>query len=315
MSVGLKKMAAVLRLLGVAALVAGCGGSGTLVSNFSPARFLAFGDETTALTADGRNYGINALNTAGTAVDCTKYPNWVEYVAQNYGLPFPQCNPGSGSARSLNRAFAGAKVADLATQIDTHLLTDGFNPNDVALILMGQNDVLEQYALYPAQGEDVITAELEKRGTALAADINRISQAGAKVVIVSLPDLGVTPFALTERLANPGVDRAALLSRLTDRFNAKLLINLPADGGRQIALINGQQLLQAVTQFPGSYGYTDVVTPACAAASLPPNCTTATLVTGASATTWLWASDRLLSASGQRQIGASVDTRVRNAPF
>src|ERR1700709_2699843 len=82
-------------LLASAALLASCGGSGDAVSNFHATRVLAFGDETSVITADQKKYTVNALLTDGSnAVDCSNNLIWVQVVASIYGLTFPQC-PGT----------------------------------------------------------------------------------------------------------------------------------------------------------------------------------------------------------------------------
>jgi hypothetical protein len=46
-----------------------------------------------------------------------------------------------------------------------------------------------------------------------------------------------------------------------------------------------------------------------------PNCTTRTLVDGASANLYLWASDRWLGTGGHRQLGALAVARATLNPF
>ena len=54
---------------------------------------------------------------------------------------------------ALNHAVAGAKVADIATQIDRHLATDGFSGTDLVTVLVGRNDIVEQYRLFPGRAK------------------------------------------------------------------------------------------------------------------------------------------------------------------
>ncbi|MGE5117131.1 MAG: SGNH/GDSL hydrolase family protein [Betaproteobacteria bacterium] len=308
-------------------LLASCGG-GDLVSAFAPRRIVVFGDETSALTtagqvdpvtqqtydATGKNWGVNAVDATSGALLCQNGPNWVQYLAQSWRLPFAQCNPSGGAAPSLDYAINGAKVDDVSAQIDSHLAADSLTDRDLVTLLVGANDILAQYALYDGTNEAALSAALEDRGTALAGLVHRLVDAGGKVIVLTVPDLGVTPFAIAEKAAHTDTDRAALLSRLTDRFNAKLRVGLVNDSGRNVGLVLGDQVIQFYSRFPAAGGFVDVIDPACTTAA-PPDCTNKTLATGADGNTWLWATPTLLSAGGQRQLGIAADSRSRNNPF
>jgi outer membrane lipase/esterase len=296
--------------LAVLIALASCGG-GDRVGTFEPERLVAFGDETSVITSDGRKYSVNAVDANG-AIACALSPNWTQYLAQAFGLVFAQCNPTNIAVTALSYATPGAKVTDIKTQIDQHLATGSFGGRDLVTVLAGVNDIIEQYRLFPAQSEDTLVAVLEDRGAALAAQVNRIATAGGKVLIATAPDISVSPFSGAENAANPGSDRQAVLKRLVDRFNAGLRINLINDGTK-IGLVFADEQVQSMVKTPSSYGLVNVANVACAIA--PPACTTLTLVTGASGETWLWADSLLLSPFGQRQIGAVAESRARNNPF
>src|SRR4051794_7480576 len=82
----------------VALWLASCGG-GDQVEKFVPNRVIAFGDETSVMDdtlnpGNGRKYSVNGtVSTTDQTIDCRKNPLWIQYVASNYGLVFPQCNP------------------------------------------------------------------------------------------------------------------------------------------------------------------------------------------------------------------------------
>ena len=60
------------------ALLSSCGG-GTQASSFTATRVIAFGDESSVITANGSKYTINTLaSTGSTAVDCTSAPLWIQ---------------------------------------------------------------------------------------------------------------------------------------------------------------------------------------------------------------------------------------------
>jgi hypothetical protein len=292
-----------------ASLLSSCGG-GDLVEPFSPTRQLTFGDESSVLTADGKNYSINGLDATG-AIDCALHPNWAHFLATDFGFVFPPCNPTGVAATEVTLyAQPGAKVADLVAQIDAHLATSGFGRHDLVTVLVGTHDVLEQYALYPGVDEGTLTAELRRRGSLLAEQVNRIANMDGRIIVSTIPDLGLTPFAGAEEAANPG--RAALLGRLSATFNARMRATLINDG-RLIGIVLADDLTQVATRNPEVYSMVNVTQAACAVA--PPDCTTATLVPGGHPTAWLWAASTQFSPGGHIQLGSAAITRARNNPF
>lgn len=303
------------------AVLTACGG-GEQVTRFAPSRVLAFGDETSVIddsgsTGNGRKYSVNALASDGTTLDCNASPIWIQTVAQAYGFTFPQCNRGTlAVADPLSRIYAtpGAKVADVVAQVDQHVAAGGFVATDLVTILVGSNDLLALYAQYPTVPEADLIAQAEAAGTALALQVNRIADAGGKVVIATTPDLGLTPFGLAEEAASPG--RSGVLSRLAARFNAKLRVTVVNDG-RRIGLVFADEALQTAYKFAAQSGFTNVLAAVCDPAKAPtlPQCTTATLVTDGSATTWLWADATHLSAGGQALLGTIALSRAVNNPF
>jgi hypothetical protein len=255
-------------------------------------------------------------------LDCTLNPVWNEYLAQAYALVFPQCNPSGGTAVATSRIFAanGAKVADVKTQIDTFLAQpDTFESSTLVTILAGQNDVLAQYALVKAGTVTEAQAQtnIEQSGTDLSTQVNRVAQAGGKVLIATIPDVGTTPFGLAEETATPG--RAAFLSLLSSRFNSKLRIGLINDG-KMIGLVLADETISSAVKNPG-VTFVDVQNPACdpAKAASVLQCTTDTLVSSSTFTvtgdTNVWADNLHLSSGAQRAIGSLAVTRATGNPF
>lgn len=308
-------------LLGAALLAAGCGGGG-LVQSFTASRVIAFGDETSAIVdvngdGNGRKYSVNATQSAtDTTLACKLDPIWIQMVANNYGLVFPQCNPQPGAVPtpvSRIRAAAGATVADISAQIDAQQAESAFAAGDLATVMAGANDVLAQYAQYPAVGEAQLTANLQAAGTALGTQVNRLADAGAKVLIATVFDLGLTPYGQAQKAANIDIDRAALLSRLTAAFNTAMRLTIYNDGTR-IGLVLDDAYFQTAFSNPTSLNYVNVTTPVCIPSSAF-NCTTLTLIQGGSATTYLWADSTHLSAGGQNALGTMAVNRVTTNPF
>jgi outer membrane lipase/esterase len=306
------------------AMLASCGG-GTQVERFVPTRVVAFGDESSLIDdfnadANGRKYTVNAIMADLVTLDCKANPIWVQYLATVYGLVFPQCNPDAVVAPT-SRIYAApdAKVADIAAQVDQSIAASPFAAKDLVTVLAGANDILAEYAKFPGVDADTLEKNVEADGAALATQVNRVADAGAKVLISTVPDMGLTPFAIAEQAANTDTDRAALLTSLTARFNAGLRTSIENDG-RKIGLLLTDELVQAIVKSPSaSGGFANVAAAACSAAL--PSCTTLTLVADpitalpASGDTWLWADDRHLSAGGQKGLGGLAATRAAGNPF
>ncbi len=312
--------------LALSALLASCGG-GERVSTFAPTRVLAFGDEASVIddsgrTGNGRKYTINALAADNATLDCAANPIWVQYLASRFGLVFPQCNPAGVSApASRIYAVAGATVADVKRQVDLQLAADGFNDRDLVTVLAGANDILAQYAQYPALPEAQLTAAVVQAGSDLAVQVNRVAAAGGKVLVAFVPNLGQTPFGVAEA-ADPakGTDRTTLLAKLTESFNGELSFRIRNDG-YQIGLIRSEWFDPLISS-PSTAGLANVTQAACTTPSAY-NCSSATLrpadpVTNtltATAETWLWADALQLSPVGHLRLGQAADGRARGNPF
>lgn len=315
--------------LGAAALLASCGG-GDPVVRFQPTRVLAFGDEYSVITSANRKYTVNALLTDANGVktiNCDGNALWIQRLAADFGLVFPQCNPaGVVNPRSIIYAQAGdpydptrsVKVADLAAQVTLHLQTDSFSATDLVTMFAGQNDVLEQYARYPGVASDVLLATVRERGLALAAQVSLVADRGGKVLVTTVPDLAYSPFALAENARTGDGTRGALLGELVAKFNEGLRLGLAKETGAEVALMKADELVQGMAKFPTSYGgMTNVIAPVCdkALAVTVDLCTTDTLVTGGDANRYLWADDTHLSPNGHIYLGSLAITQARKNPF
>ena len=317
-------------MLAAAAIVAACGG-GTQVQAFRPARIIALGDESSVLDDfqgdhNARKYSVNALLSESTdphTLSCKVLPIWIQVLANGYGITFPQCNaadPVVANPTGRIRAQPNAKVADIAAQIDAQNAESPFNANDFVTVMVGQHDILDAYAQYPNVSEATLTASLETAGAVLGQQVNRITDSGAKVLLATVIDQGITPFAAAEKAANADTDRAALLQRLSTRFNSSMRQTILNDG-RKIGLILADEYFNGVYTVVGAGGFNNVITPVCDLSKsqlVPPSildCTTLTLIPNGSATTYLWADTLHLSAGGQFQLGSLALTRAQNNPF
>lgn len=307
-------------LAGAAAL-ASCGG-GEQVVKFAPTRLIAFGDEASVIAdtnnnANGRKYTVNAVKADLVTLDCKSNPTWIQLLSSAYAIPFAQCNPDAVALPGgVIRAAPLATVADVVTQIDAQVTSTGFSSTDLVTVLAGTNDIVARYKQYPALSADDAVAAVEQAGSALAEQVNRIGKLGGKVIISTVPDVGLTPYALAEKAAHTDTDRAALLTRLTARFNAKLRLGVINDG-RMIGLILADELTQAMAKNPATYSLLNVTGAVCDPVKAPQvsACTTQTLVTGGSAAAYLWADSLQLSPAGHGNLGALAITRARGNPF
>jgi len=315
-------------LLG-AGLLASCGG-GDPVTPFAPTRILAFGDELSVIEADGRKYSVNAFRQITvngvlvddpTGLDCTRNPLWIQTVATGFGLAFDRCLGTATTATGQIRAQVGHKVADLAAQL-AGVQGSALGEKDLALVMIGMNDILELYAQYPGVGRATLIDQARTRGRTLGAFVNQVATSGPAVVVLTVPDIGQSPFALAQNVSTGDTTRAALISELVAVFNNRMSVELINDG-RLIGLVYADIDLQNLVKFPQSFGLANVTAPACLSTAVLPGCTTATLVpanaaTGAAAataTTWLWADTLRIAPAGQARLGALAESRARNNPF
>ena len=311
---------AVRKVLGAAALVAltglsACGGGSAQIDPFTPSRIVTFGDESSYIDPQGRKYTVNGIDPATGLQNCALNPIWVQYLASSFGLSYPQCDPNHLAApQGLMQAVPGSKVADVAAKVDQFFAANFFTNKDLVTVMAGTNDVLEIYNQFPAQNRDALVDEAKRRGKALADVINRIANANGRVIASTLPDMGTTPFAGSESLSHGDINRAELLSSLSDAFNTSLRVALINDG-RLIGLVLLDETTQGIAKFPSAFGISNATDPACLPNVTILSCTTATIFPGATGDTWLWATNVLLGSGGQSRLGSLAISRAHNNPF
>lgn len=284
-------------ILAAAALTA-CGGDVTRVQAFQPSRILALGDQYSVITDTGRKYSISTPD-----FNCVNYPNWTQSLAANFGMVFAQCNPHQQPATAQLLAQPGAKVADVSVQAD-QVLAAGLTGTDLISIFVGANDVVAAFA-DGALDEPARTAQVQAAGRLLATTVNRLVDGGGRVLFVTVPDLGLSPYG--RQSADP-----AQLSRLSTAFNTALRVTVQQDG-RFAAIVLADSLIQAATQAPSNYLLSNVTTAACAVAT--PDCTTSTLVAEANPSTWMWAWGIDFAPSMQSRLATLAIQRAENNPF
>jgi phospholipase/lecithinase/hemolysin len=317
---GLRCLAALL----AAGLLAACGGGSTeQIEPFEPVSLLVFGDDISVLTKtapQGRKYSVNSLATGTTALDCTLLPTWIQVLANRYAFVFEECNPAARTdIAGKMYAVPGAKADDFVAQVAAARLAAGgsFNDKDMATVLFGVNDVIDlylnQYVPNPTpQTADLIRDELTARGARLGQRVNELTRLGPRVILSTMQLMGQTPFALREVIDRGDPGRPALLNSFSNAFNTAMRLNIVNDG-RYIGLLELDAFINAGFTNPGGYGLTNVTAAACAVPL--PDCTTATLVPNATATSWLWASELLMSATAHQYLGNFAVGRAVGNPF
>ena len=301
--------------------LASCGGG--LVEPFVPTRVIALGDELSVIEADGRKHSINAFKITDattspptestTELDCTRNPIWIQVVAADSRLAFDRCLGSATVASGQVLAQPGHKVADLTAQLAA-VTGAPLGEQDLVLVLVGMHDILELYGNYPTTPRETLLDQARTRATDLGNRINALATSGPAVVVLTVPDLGLTPFARTENTNTGDSTRSALLTELTSTFNNRMSVTLINDG-RLIGLVFADIETQNNVRVPSAYGLTNVVDAACSAGNLPPACTTATLATGATAAGYMWADSLRLGPTIQARLGALASFRARNNPF
>jgi outer membrane lipase/esterase len=297
-------------------LLAGCGGSTSTVDAFVPGRLLVFGDDLSTLTPDGRKYTVNAIDENGF-LQCQANPLWVQSLASFYGMVFAECNPDvQANPKAKMLAAVGATTDDMANQIRTFASGDSIESDDLATVLVGMNDVLQAYATWPAESEEVLIAQMEDAGARAAQQVNDLAGSGARVLVSTMPDMGQSPFAKAEALEKGDV-AATLLSRLSTTFNRSLRLNLLNDGSK-LGLLLLDDLMHGMVRVPTAYGLTNRDTAVCEASAPLPDCNSDTLISGdptPTASNYLWADATRPTPVPQSYLGTQAITRARNNPF
>jgi len=316
------RAAAGLAAIGAMAALASCGGGTYQVSTFVPARVIVFGDESSRLEgAQGLKYSINGMSPTNTSqIDCTQAPIWTQTVASYYGLVFSNCNPtASNLINAVEYTKVGGTVGDVVESVAAFQAGDTFNYNDLVLIWVGMNDILNEYKANGTGDQGVLLSTMKSEGTTLAGTINAIAKAGAKVIVMTAPDMSLSPFGFAEAQRGD-FDRAKLLSDMSTQFNLGLRIGIVNDGSK-IGLVLPDDFVRDAVRNPGRYGFIafDNQTYGCLDTAPLPTCTPDTLridpTSGLATAGYLWADATHLGSIAQANIGAQARDRARTNPF
>ncbi len=327
-------------VLAATALLAACGGGTQQVQSFVPSRLLVLGDENSVIaddgdgdpnTNDGFKYSLNdrvTTTTNGTG-KCLLLPTFSQQIAAHYGFVFAACNPEGALPKAFVHAEVGAQAGSSTNglQAQASNIIGGLGATDMVMVMIGTNDMIAVYeqvrdgVLTEAQGLD----KVEAAGRTAATDINAILATGARALVLTAPDLSVSPYAAAQELVRPGAKQ--LLSLLASGragvggFNGTLRMNITPQDGRVWGLVVVDDTVLQMARTPTSFlaSPASVTEAVCDSASMPQGCL---IVTGATApavniasNTHLWASDRHLGPVAHAQIGAQALSRAVNNPF
>lgn len=235
-------------------LLAACG-SGTIESQLTPTRVVAFGDGFADLGQTGTRYTVND-NTLN---------NWTEQVAFSFALPLNPVSKG-GKSYATGHARVVAKPDDVGNaatptvkeQIDTFLATDTIGTNDLFIVNAGTSDLIAEGVRFISGGQsnDQLLAAARQGGRDLAAQVRRLVDAGARFVVVVGPyNLGRSPWAL-------GAGAGSAIEVASGRFNDDMLIAL-VDLGDRVLYVDAALHFNLVTSNPVPYEMTNATTPVC----------------------------------------------------
>jgi len=318
-----KRAVAGMAAAGAMAALASCGGGTYQEQVFIPIRILTFGDESSRLEGQqGLKYSINGISPATEQVDCTQNPLWTQMVASVYGLIYGGCNiEATYETDAIDLTTVNGTTTDVAKQVAAFQAGDTFNYNDLVTIWVGVHDVLNDYQANATGGnDDVLLSDMKAQGAALAATVNTIANAGAKVLLLTIPDMSLSPYGYAEAQRGD-FDRAKLLSDMTVQFNTALRANIINDGSK-IGLVLVDDLVHNAAYNPSAFGLISFAneTPGCLDTAPLPTCTEETLrndpLTGQPATaSFMWADATHLGNVLQTQIGNQAVSRARSNPF
>jgi phospholipase/lecithinase/hemolysin len=185
--------------------------------------------------------------------------------------------------------YLGQLTDPVVDQMQRHLAAIGgsYAGDELVSVLAGANDLFINLATVSATvaaGGDP-TAAGTAAGTAMATAAGELAgyvqslvlAKGAKhVVVVNVPDVSKTPFALSQDAATQG-----LIQQLTEAFNTQLASSLANVSG--VLIVDAYTQSQDQAANPAQYALTNVTTPACDPTKTPIGsltCSAATVISG-----------------------------------
>ncbi|RYZ71259.1 MAG: autotransporter domain-containing protein [Lysobacteraceae bacterium] len=255
-----------------------------------------FGD---SLTDSGHFQNTLPAGIRDQAGRFTTNPGWIwaQWVADHYGTDATTDNQGG-----TNYAIGGARI-------DTPVVNTLPVTGQVELYLANHGGRADPDALYTVWGggNDLLAFDFSAPvGAQMVEAVSRLQDAGARYVLVpTVPDAGLTPFAISAGGAVP-----ALATTIANSFNQNIFGALAAAGLRIIPL-NTFQLQQEIVADAGRFGFTNIGSTACTGSSL--TCTPADYVVPGADQTYVFA-DGVHPSSATHRILADYAVSVLEGP-
>jgi hypothetical protein len=322
-------------------------------------------------TTPGARYAVNIEYKDATydylACAPTASATWFEYLANRFGMNFKGCAVSglNGAPVAENWAIEGtptgtygatpATVSAVINQINYFAAAKGFTKTDMVTFLAGANDVKAAYEQYRISGRNsgtlaTLASQLRGIGQLVGPKLTEITASGAHVVLITVPDLGLTPWGLgwaggsqTVNSLNTDIDCSAFIrspfaapndqwaiSLLTDCINTGMRSGLP--DGRVLRLVAADQLTRILAN-PASTVFANKTDPLCSKTGFAvPNCAVEIddtdpnapvigppgrddLIPASTAginSTYLWAGDVYLSPTGQAQLFSTIAAGINS---
>lgn len=225
-------------------------------------KIVTFGDSLSdtgnAFLYTGGLYPANPPNAAGRISNGAL---WTEHLAESLGMELqPEDQYAVAGARTDQDNFNAIFIPPLAgtgleSQIATYLTDSGADPAALHTIWIGANDIFTTLTFGGDIGLTVYTAI---QNTAQA--VVTLSSEGARhILVVNLPDLGLTPFGLAQ-----GPLGSAQLSYLTNLYNAGLnqALNSLENAGIRTIRLDSAGLIREMAADPAAFGLVNATNPA-----------------------------------------------------
>lgn len=146
-------------------------------------------------------------------------PDIADKITNNMTATYPSSVPEVvPTLTGINYACGGSRVyanpgfgaipwaPSVHQQIQQFLTTTSIDPHDVFFIWAGANDLLTELAKVPAPSLEELVLTVDSVTSQLVEEVRRLAQNGAqRVVVMSLPNLGSSPFVLKREASMPNL--------------------------------------------------------------------------------------------------------------
>ena len=261
--------------------VNGIGATGLLWTNWTEFLSATLGLSAPCAAETGLNTIQAVLNVppvpatfhdASTGGTCTNYAQGGARVTNPVG-------PGNAalfnaSVPSTYSNAIGQLTVPVQTQIANYLAHNGgkFTSDQLVTVFAGGNDIFINVAVFqatvaaaPSQAASAATAAvtaMAQAGTEEAGYVNTqiLANGATHVVVVNLPDVSLTPFAISS-----GAQGQALVKQMTQAFNQALQAGITASAN--VVFVDAFTASEDQATNKAQYGLTDVTTPVCTSSS------------------------------------------------